>query len=294
MAALKKGAPVRDELRDFLAARMAEPELDETRRIELVYGLLAIGAYQEALPWLKAWARRDSETWFFSYLEAAKKAGRVKEAVAFLHDELVRNDLTLKAQDVRLVALLDYGGKAVALPHLKRFASAYGKKWAFAYEDALTQLGRPADLVAFLTDYARRPGLDADEARGVAFRLLDAGAKQPAERLFRDLAANAAPDSKDVVQYLYLRGPRPGKATVEWLETRMRSASDQKERSAWAHHLINAGEAAQGRRAADAIADAADHGPPPTARTSCNTCTARDAHALGLATRKSGPPGPTT
>ena len=36
----------------------------------------------------------------------------------------------------------------------------------------------------------------------------------------------------------------------------MRSASDQKERSAWAHHLINAGEAA---RAADAIADA----PPP-------------------------------
>ena len=193
MAALKKGAPVRDELRDFLAARMAEPELDETRRIELVYGLLAIGAYQETLPWLKAWARRDSETWFFSYLEAAKKAGRVKEAVAFLHDELVRNDLTLKAQDVRLVALLDYGGKAVALPHLKRFASAYGKKWAFAYEDALTQLGRPADLVAFLTDYARRPGLDADEARGVAFRLLDAGAKQPAERLFRDLAANAAP-----------------------------------------------------------------------------------------------------
>lgn len=261
-AALKKGAPVRDELRNVLAGRVAEPELDEARRMELVYGLLDIKAYQDALPWLKAWARRDGGKWFFGYMESLKKAGLKQEAVAFLLDELGRHDLTPKTQEERLTALLDLGGKAAALPHLKRFARDFGKEWGFAYADALTQLGRRADMVAFLTDYARRPGLDAEATREVAFRLLNAGAKQPSERLFRDLAADAAPDSKDVIQYLYLRGPRPGKVTIDWLETRARSANNQAERAAWARHLIYVGEAARAILViADAPPRAGDKGP---------------------------------
>ena len=252
-AGLKLGAPVRDELRDFLTVRIAAPELDETWRSQLVYALLDIQAYQETLPWLEDRARRDGETWFFTYIEAAKKSGREEDAIAFLHQELGRHDLSAKVQEERLNALLELGGRTTALPHLKRFAWAFGKEWASAYEDALSQLGRRAELVAFLTEYAGRPGMSAEETRAVAFRLLEAGAKEPAERIFQDLAADDAPDSKDVAQYLYLRGPRPGDATVEWLATRTRSARDPAERAAWAQHLINSGEAA---RAASAIADA--------------------------------------
>ncbi|MFO0996109.1 MAG: hypothetical protein U1F33_05440 [Alphaproteobacteria bacterium] len=244
VAALAKayasGAPVKDELVAFATKRLEDPALTPAEKGAFANTLVEAGAYDVALPILANLARSRGGEWFFAFLDAAKKARRRDTAVAFLRSELDRTDLTRAQREERLYALIDVAGPQAALPYLEAFANSYGGDWIFAYEDALLKSGQEGRFLEFLTKQTERGDLSVVERRDAAFRLLNSGRKAAAERVFLSLARDEGPNGEDVNQLLYLWGPRPNGAAIDWLEGRARTATGSA-RAGWLAHLANVG-----------------------------------------------------
>ena len=183
--------------------------------------------------------------------DALTRTGSKPAAVRVLTDALSRTqDPSLQAAIVEALARL--GAEAQALPALARLAETRGGSWAFAYADALRKAGRRDDLVAFLEAWSRRPGVSASERRDVAFALLDAGAREPAERTFRTLAAALPPDAPETQQLLFLWGPRPAPDALAWLAGRARAARGP-EQITWLSLLTARGGAAEAATIGEAL-----------------------------------------
>jgi len=101
---------------------------------------------------------------------------------------------------IRLLA--QHGGYILALPFLRHFADLDIGDWVQVYEAALRSLNRKQDLVEFLKDRLRRPGVGDTERRSIINQLLELGDKRSAENELLKLAAAAPPDSRDVSQLL--------------------------------------------------------------------------------------------
>jgi len=238
------GAPVRDELVAFATKRINDPSLTATERGDVAAALVAAGAYDVALPLLANLAKTQRGNWFWAYVEAAKKAKRNDELAAFLKAELARSDLSRKEREDRIYALIDLGGAAAALPYLQTQAETYGGEWVYAYEEAAKKAGQEGQYLDFLTKRLDRTDLPRAERRDGAFRLLAANRKPQAEKVFFSLAQDQPPDSPEVQQLLYLWGPRPAPAQLDWLEKRARTARGA-EKGAWLDVLANDGAAAR-------------------------------------------------
>ncbi len=242
-AALKDGQPVREELVAHLDRRLADPNLTEADRDALVSGLVEAGAYTAALPILESLARTRGGPWFWTFTDIAAKAGRADLLAAFLVDELDRPGLSRKQREERLYLLMERGGVAAALPYLEVFADEYGGQWIFAYAEALDRAGRADAATDYFERVALDPGLDAEARRGIAFRLLEAGRKAAAERIFMTLAEAEPPSSPDLQQLLYLWGPRPPADRVDWLVLRGEAVTDGRDRAGWMRALVDVGAA---------------------------------------------------
>lgn len=232
----KTDQPTRGELLEKLYAAK-----DDSERLGTIYALLDMNARAEVLPTLAELAHRKGGDSVDLFVDTANHAGSKPELMRFLTAELERHDLPRKTREDRLYVLLDCCGQEAALPWLKEFAgSAPGSDWASAYEEALTKLGRQTELIAYWQSLAARTDLSAEQKRATAFQLLDAGAKKPADEIFRALARNAGPESSDVEELLYLWGPRPSTDALDWLESRARNAQG-KERAGWVKRLSESG-----------------------------------------------------
>ncbi|HYR84027.1 MAG TPA: tetratricopeptide repeat protein [Terriglobia bacterium] len=255
-AALRDGKPVAAELRKFWSARLAQSSLPESRREEIIYGLLDLKDYSAVLPDVEKRARGKNSQWLSAYVDIALRSGEKPRLLQFLQAELARTDLDLKGREDRLRLLIEHGGYAVALQFLRPFADSRGGEWVSVYQEALASLNRKPELIAFLRERANKAGIDDSERTSIANRLLDLGDKRSAENLLLQLAAGAGPGSREVSQLLYLWGPRPAAPALEWLEARGRSASAG-QRAAWMQHLINAGAAkrAAGLATRETVAD---------------------------------------
>ncbi|MBV8903081.1 MAG: hypothetical protein JOZ22_05545, partial [Acidobacteriia bacterium] len=229
----------RAELRQFWAGRLSRPSLDDKQRLDLIYGMLEIKAWNEALPPLAELARKQPEL-VTLYVESAIEAGRKQEAVVFLKSELDRSDLSRTDREARLEALIEHGGYEVSLPYLRQFASPGAGAWVAAYEEALRKLERTAELAEFWKKLAGWSGTAVEEKRSLAFNMIEAGHKEWAIEVFRDLARNAKPDAADVSDLLFLWGPKPGAEAIGWLEQRARESVGP-ERAAWWDRLVEAG-----------------------------------------------------
>lgn len=213
-------------------------------------------------------------------IEVYLRAGQRGEALNLLnqwhaHGEVpsalvpVWAELALEARDTPAIQAL--------LPAL-RSAAAGDQKTAFVehlYAQALAQLGAREELATVFESRLSSPRperrsealsslLDLDrkepvirhlrseqgatlpdaQQRQLAYRLLELGDKQVTIDAFRRLAANAAPDSDDVQTLLYLWGPRPDPAAMDWLTERARRASAT-EQIAWLRLLLERGGATQ-------------------------------------------------
>jgi predicted Zn-dependent protease len=244
----KKGGPVREELRVLWSKRLTEAGSDEKKQEDAAQALFDLGAYEAALPTLAKLAHRDARAWQSAYVEAATKANRKTELVGFLRSELNRTDLSDTEKNSTLELLREYGTDADALPYVRELAELHGGEWTSAYEDLLQRLGKRADLVAFWQLKAHLASTPTDERRGIAFRSLDAGEKDLAENIFWSLADGASAGSGDVSQLLFIWGPRPKRAALDWLDMRARTSTGA-ERAAWVEHLINAGAASRAVKA---------------------------------------------
>ena len=257
VAALKAGAPVRDELVAYLEEKLADPDTSPAEQESLVYGLLDAGAYAAALPVLERLAEERGGDWVFAYIDTAAQAGETKRLAAFLERELGRPGLTREQREALLYQLQDSAGPVAALPYLRDFAERYGGSWAIAYADALEQIGRVDEAIDALARAALDPGLDEEERRGIAFRILEAGRVGRATEVFQALAAQEPPNGPSVQQLLYLWGPRPSPEQLDWLALRAESAPMAAQRAGWLDHLIGGGAP---RRTLDLLTG--DPGPP--------------------------------
>ncbi len=227
------------ELRAFWTAQLKRTGLDEKHQLDLIYGMLEIKAWDEALPSLAELARRHAEL-VPLYIQSAVEAGRKPEAVSFLKSELDRKDLKAADHETRLSALIELGGYDMALPYIGRLARSSGGPWMAAYEDALTRLGRNEELAAFWKSQAGSPGVSSERKRSLAFNLLDMAHRDWALGIFLDLARTAKPDQQEISDLLFLWGPKPGPEALDWLEQRAR-ASTGEERAAWWNHMLALG-----------------------------------------------------
>lgn len=106
---------------------------------------------------------------------------------------------------------------------------------------ALLDLHRQEPVVRHLRS-PQGAQLPATQQRQLAYRLLELGDKQVAVEAFQRLASNAPPDADDVKALLYLWGPRPGPAAMDWLAARAERASSR-EQADWLAMLLERGGA---------------------------------------------------
>ena len=96
-------------------------------------------------------------------------------------------------------------------------------------------------LLDYLEARGTKPGISVEERRNIAFLLLEAGRKDRAIKVVTLLADGAGPESDDLNQLLYLWGPRPGPAAVNWLSDQaMMTYQGRAQLAKWTEILINA------------------------------------------------------
>lgn len=243
-AGLQAGEPTGDELKQYWGKRLRDAGLPDSKREEVIYTLLDLKDYSAVLPTIENLARGKNEQWLYAYADISVRSGDKPRLVRFLESELRRTDLTPEGKKLHLQLLIEHGGYGCALSFLRYFVDNGLEEWIPSYEEALTTLNRKADLIAFWKERAAMPSISETERRSLIPRFLEAGEKQPAEALLLPLAANSGPGGADVLQLLYLWGPRPLAPALDWLESRGRSAPGA-ERAVWMQVLVNAGAASR-------------------------------------------------
>lgn len=240
----------------FLEDGLAQTDLSPDARAARIGLLTEVAGDAAALPWLRRLAESDAGLeWLYAYADAARRAGREDELAQLIERQLDQGGLGPQAREARISLLVEAAGPAKALPYLRSQALAEGGSWLFAYQDALTKLGRAGELVDVLEARAGRDDLPAEERRQIAFQLLEAGRKGAAEAQFRRLAAAAGPFGPDTTQLLYLWGPRPDDAALDWLAARARQARGAA-RAGWLDHLSTHGGADRVIALVDSAGDA--------------------------------------
>ncbi|MDO9711748.1 tetratricopeptide repeat protein [Paracraurococcus lichenis] len=177
-------------------------------------------------------------------MEAWRQGAPVQEEVRALARRRLAAAATPAEREAAVTLLLALQAHAELLPVLRTLALQAPERWLWAHGTAAAAAGREGEAVALWLELVGRPALPAALRRQLAFRLLEAGDKRAAERAFRTLAATAPPDSPDVRQLLFLWGPRPGAAELQWLEARGRQA-DAGEQAAWMRILTDRGAPAR-------------------------------------------------
>ena len=240
-----RGAPAgaaedfKKELRTFWSHKLAHAGQDERSQLDLINGLLDLGAWESALPALERLTRRHEDLAPL-FVETALKAGNRKAAVEFLKADLAREGLDKETREARVYALIESGGQTEALPYIKQLARAGLPNWIGAYEDELRKLDRGSELLDFWRDRLDDAAVSPEEERGIAYKLIDVGKPERARAIFAELAKAAAPDSPDVAEWLFLWGSAPGREVTEWLEGRARGAHPA-DRIGWLNRLLEAG-----------------------------------------------------
>lgn len=223
-----------DALATLAAAKLdsVNPASDEA--IAIVYAV-ADADRQAALPLFRSLAERAPDQWGDAYAGVLRDLGRRDELIAWTGSRLAQETDQQRALALSYsLADLDPGAAAAAV------ASRATSSRAFAdlYADLLRRAGQPDEAMAFEVRTAEANRFGADYARNTAFRALEGGDRKTAERLFVMAAKDAGPESDSVRELLYLWGPRPPPAALDWIESRARSASDP-DRLRWLGRLVD-------------------------------------------------------
>jgi len=149
---------------------------------------------------------------------------------------------TASQREAAVAMLLELRAYADVVPVLRQLADQDPVHWTAVYSEAATAVGQQSGLPAFWADSAMRPGLPAEFRRQLAFRVLQAGDKPRAERVFRALSQASAPHAPEVQMLLFVWGPRPSTEQLDWIEARARRASTG-EKAAWMTILVDHGAA---------------------------------------------------
>ena len=214
----------------------------------LANALLSAGRSAEAAAQLAAVRQRvapGDELYADVLLTAWRQGEPVAAELRRLQVERLSRQRDPVARAAAVTVLLELGAHAEALGALEPLAAADPRRWLPAYLESATKAGQKRRTAGLLNRLAATPGALSEEQRPqIAFRLLDAGDKAGAERIFRTLAANAGPRAEATQRLLYMWGPRPTAPQRDWLEARAGAAAG-KERAEWMRLLTERGGATQ-------------------------------------------------
>jgi tetratricopeptide (TPR) repeat protein len=219
------------------------------RRIQWVEALLGAGRAAEAL----ARAREmpldgpEAEAVYFDVLAGAGKAGLpIRQLVEdFCVPRLASTNLDEAAREDLLTALVEAGACEAALPVLRSLADARGGRSEEEYEDILRRSGQREILCRRWRERAERPSTSDDARRAIAYQLLEQGDKAGAERILLRLAASEPPGHADVDELIFLWGPRPEAAALDWLLARAQSSTNAADQAQWLRFILDGGAAAK-------------------------------------------------
>lgn len=163
------------------------------------------------------------------------------EMIALLKAEMAQPNLPEERQMAIIQQLVNYNAADDYIPLIKERALANPKsQWSYFYIALLRKQGKFAEIRAFQTAQASRPGAPVSEKRRVAYDSLAVGDKKDAAALFVELANTAKPGDKDLEQLLYLWGTRPEEDKLDWMARRAVNAPAE-ERIEWMKILYASG-----------------------------------------------------
>jgi tetratricopeptide (TPR) repeat protein len=236
------GSAVSEELIRYWSGRIAQGGLTLAEREEVAYALVELGAHSEALGVLEDLLEEDPLKWVHLFVETSSRASAVKPMLATLKRQMERSDLMVSVRQEILRVLLERDRSQDVLPYLRTFALKGDQEWFFAYQERLVELQLGERLVAFWRDYSKRKDIAPSAKRLLAFQMLEAGHKDEAEELFRELAELEPPAGANVQQLLFLWGPKPEVEQLKWLERRATLETQPEAMLGWIEHLRNLGE----------------------------------------------------
>ncbi|MEO8249507.1 MAG: tetratricopeptide repeat protein [Burkholderiales bacterium] len=221
--------------------QLLRQEPSDALRLTVANAMLASGRAAEALVLFRA--LKDSggvrDDAYVSTLHAAWRAGApVADELRRIALHRLANDQRSKERDAAIQTLVALGAYAELLPTLERMAESDPQRFMGLFTDAATKTGQRGRLNALWTRLAEADATPSALRSQLAFRLLEAGEKKAADRVFRALAASAAPGDEATQRLLFVWGPRPTADQLDWLESRANRATGG-ERAAWMRLLID-------------------------------------------------------
>lgn len=187
---------------------------------------------------LKVRAEKDPKTWANIYAEALQQSKQRDVLVAYMDRILASGRLSEASQDQWLHRLIDEGGLAKALPHVRRMARGDdGADWRSFYISTLRQLNRPEELRAYLIETAHDDALALEQRRGLASEMLRENMKKPALELLMSLAEGSSPDDSPVRELRFLWGPRLDPTALAWVDRQLANAPIES-REGWLRLLL--------------------------------------------------------
>lgn len=208
---------------------------------QALYGLLASGGFAVAEPELARRVRAGETAWLYSYGAAAKKRGEISRFIAFVRANAVIADAGSPISQAGVASVAEAAGANAALELRRQAALQFGGKWADAYEYALIEAGDKDTAAASRFQRAQKGGLNNAKRIELADSLASDGRKREAEAIYRDLAANAGPQSTSVKRLLYLWGPRPPPDAMAWLALRAQQARAPEAKRLWRQRMADYG-----------------------------------------------------
>ena len=235
------------DVADRLYARDPSP----MNRDILVASYLGSNQPEKALPLLRESLKTPGAD-DSNYLAALNKLARSdakarKELTDYAQAALQSNYGSDRAQLNYAYIMLNNGKKQEAIPFIKARATARGGEWQKLYgqltRPTTASNGKPARTLTReeRVAMAASPKISSANKRSIAFSLLKDGYKADATVIFKQLAANAAPDSQEVKDLLYLWGGKLNGEQMAWVENRARTASPY-DKQKWAEIINNYGD----------------------------------------------------
>ena len=216
-------------------------------QLALGQALLAAGRAPEALVHLRLLRQRgrlDEAAYRAQLLTAWRRGTPVADELRRETLDHLSRTREPQAQEADIAVLQALGAFTELMPTLERLAAADPQRWLGAYTEAAERSGQRAALITAWRRLGESESTPVALRTQVGFRLLEAGDKSAGERVFRLLAANAAPDDPVTRQLLFVWGPRPRPVQMDWLLARARSATGEA-RVAWLALLTERGGAQQ-------------------------------------------------
>jgi tetratricopeptide (TPR) repeat protein len=212
----------------FAAQLLLEKSTNKNDRIAASEVLLAAGQATVAVATMRKLRQEQliSATQFRNVLESAWRIG--EPVTNELKQEILNPIVARQWRDFTeadILLLLELGSLGELMPGLESLTEANPERWLTVLIDTAQRMKQPALIIPTLIKIADAPQTSASLRSQVGFRLLEINEKKSAEHIFKSLASQAGPKDPTTRQLLFLWGPRPKAAGIDWLVERTNAAT---------------------------------------------------------------------